>query len=586
MAKKMEKVDAVIVGAGWAGGIAAAELSKEGYKVVVLERGEDQGTEDWIGAKDELRYYRRGHMMQDLTKETYTSRNKPDETAYPLRTFQDAVLGRGTGGSGTHWNGYTWRWLPYDFEIYSKTVEKYGKDKIPEGMLLQDWGITYDELEPYYDKFEKMSGISGEEDPVGPKRSDDFPNPPMKKTKAIRVFEDATKKLGYHPFMAPSANMSQKYQNPDGETINACVYCSFCERYGCDFGAKASPNITVIATAEKTDNYELRNQSYVTRVLYEGDKATGLLYVDLKTGKEYEQPADLVVLSGYTFTNTRLLLLSEIGDPYNHNDKTGLIGKSFSGHHNDIHFVGATGFFEDKKFNNFAGAGSLGMAVNDPSGDNLDHNDLDFLHGYQIAIIEDGHGPLSLVGGTVPKDTPSWGEEFKEKSLFYTNRSLNIGVQPCGLSWDNNFMDLDPSYKDSFGDPLLRITTKFHDQDRKLMQHAVAKAGEIMKEMGADKVEVVDIPDDLEFNNKYGTSHYCGGVIMGESPETSAVNNYSQMWEMDNLFVLGTSSFPHISNFNPTGTIGAFAYRATEGMIEYLENDGGLLIEPKQKSES
>src|SRR5699024_5769288 len=129
--------------------------------------------------------------------------------------------------TSVHWSGQTYRYLPFDFEIRSKIVEKYGEDRIPDDMFVQDWGITYDELEPYYDQFEKTAGISGEENPLGPERSNKYPNPPMKETPITRLFKEAAEELDYHPYHIPSANMSQNYENPDGETINACAYCSF-----------------------------------------------------------------------------------------------------------------------------------------------------------------------------------------------------------------------------------------------------------------------------------------------------------------------------------------------------------------------
>src|SRR5699024_8263905 len=98
-----------------------------------------------------------------------------------------------------------------DFEARSKTIENYGEDKIPDEMFLQDWGITYDELEEYYDQFEKMAGTSGEEDPVGVWRSSDYPTPPMKETPPITLFKEAAKNLGYHPFQIPSGNISEQY---------------------------------------------------------------------------------------------------------------------------------------------------------------------------------------------------------------------------------------------------------------------------------------------------------------------------------------------------------------------------------------
>lgn len=194
MAKKLEKVDVVVVGSGWAGGIVSAELAKAGYKVVTLERGKKVDRADYIGVKDELRYTNRYEMMQNLAPETITSRVTMEDTALPVRTRKEMMAGTDLGGGSVHWAGATYRWRAYDFEIRSKTIERYGKDKIPEGMTIQDWGITYDEMEPYYDRWEKTAGISGEPDPLGDKRSSDYPNPPMKESPAVRLFKETTKK--------------------------------------------------------------------------------------------------------------------------------------------------------------------------------------------------------------------------------------------------------------------------------------------------------------------------------------------------------------------------------------------------------
>src|SRR5699024_10783137 len=165
------------------------------------------------------------------------------------------LLGTGVGGAGVHWNGMTDRFLPYDFEIRSKTIEKYGEDKIEEGLSIQDWGITNDELEPYYDKFEQMAGISGGETALRGERSDDYRTPEMSSTQALDLCKDATKNMGLNPFQGPSANGSEPYENPDGKRMNACQLNVFCERFGCEYGAKSSPILTVIPTAKETGNF-------------------------------------------------------------------------------------------------------------------------------------------------------------------------------------------------------------------------------------------------------------------------------------------------------------------------------------------
>ncbi|MBM7653912.1 GMC family oxidoreductase [Neobacillus cucumis] len=571
MARKLPKVDVVIVGVGWAGGIIAKELTKKGLKVVGLERGKERKTEDYYMVHDELRYALRYELMQDLSRETITFRGNEKIRALPMRQYGSFLLGDGLGGSGVHWNGQTFRFLPYDFEIYSKTVERYGKKKIPADMSLQDWGITYDQLEPYYDRFEKTAGISGEENPLGGKRSDKYPTPPMKKTPAIQMFEKATKNLKLHPYMMPSANLSESYKNPDGIQRAACQYCGFCERFGCEYGAKADPVVTVIPVANKTGNFEIRTHSNVRRILKTGNKATGVLYTDVTTGEEIEQPADIVVVTSYVFNNIRLLLMSGIGKPYDPNSGTGVIGKNYA---YQVIKGNAIGFFDDKEFSTFAGAGSLGMLVDDFNGDNFDHSNVNFIHGGMISLQQTGLRPIQ--NNPVPGGKPTWGKEFKANSVKYANRFLTVGSQGSSMPFKRHFLDLDPTYKDAFGDPLIRITFDFEEQDRQMSKYLAGKCADILKEMGANHIDTMkDLgPYDI---TTYQSTHNTGGVIMGADPATSAVNNYLQMWDMDNLFVIGASAFSHNSGYNPTDTVGAFAYRAAEGILKYRDKGGQVV---------
>lgn len=571
MARKLPEVDVVIVGVGWAGGIIASELARKGLKVVGLERGKERKTEDYYMVHDELRYALRYDLFQDLSKETITFRGNENMRALPMRQYGSFLPGDGIGGAGVHWNGHTFRFLPYDFQIHSKTVEKYGKNKIPADMTIQDWGVTYDELEPYYDRFEKTAGISGEENPLGGKRSDKYPTPPMKKTPAMKMFEEATKKMNLHPYMMPSANLSESYKNPDGIQRAACQYCGYCERFGCEYGAKADPVVTVIPVAVKTGNFEIRTHSNVRRLLKTGNKVTGVLYVDVTTGEEIEQPAGVVVVTSYVFNNVRLLLQSNVGRPYDPRTGRGVIGKNYA---YQVTKGGAVGFFNKKEFNTFAGAGALGIVLDDYNGDNFDHSNLGFIHGGVITYTQTGLRPIQ--NNAVPAGTPMWGKEFKDKSLKYANRYLSVTSQGSSMPFKHHFLDLDPTYKDAFGDPLVRITFDFEDQDRNLAQFLAGKSADILKEMGADHIDSMkDLgPYDI---TTYQSTHNTGGVIMGADPATSAVNNYLQMWDADNVFVVGASAFPHNSGYNPTDTVGALAYRAAEGILKYREKGGQVV---------
>ncbi len=164
MATMLKEVDAVCIGVGFTGSILARELTKAGLKVVGLERGPDRSTrEDFTlpSVRDDLKYAVRQELFQDTQTETVTLRHSPSETALPLRRLGSFLPGTGVGGAGAHWNGVTWRLLPSDHNLRSHLQNRYGRDAIPAEMTIEDYPVSYDELEPYYDRFEKLCGISG-----------------------------------------------------------------------------------------------------------------------------------------------------------------------------------------------------------------------------------------------------------------------------------------------------------------------------------------------------------------------------------------------------------------------------------------
>ncbi len=573
MANKLPKVPVVIVGMGWVGGIIAAELTKAGISVVGLERGKSRSTQDYYHVHDELRYASRYELMQDLSKETVTFRNTEKMRALPMRSYGSFLMGDGVGGAGVHWNGQSYRFLPYDFEIYTKTAERYGKNKIPQDMTIRDWGVTYDQLEPYFVKYEQMAGISGPAElpeHIG-KMSKPFPTPPMKTTPAMKLFTDAATKLGLHPYIIPSANLSQDYTNPDGIERAVCQYCGFCERFGCEYGAKADPVVTVLPVAQKSGKFELRTYCNVTEIMHDGKKATGVKYVNTLTGQEAVQPADVVVLAGYVFTNVRLLLMSKLGQPYDPKTQKGAVGRNYAYQTNG---AGSSVYYEDREFNLAMGAGSLGSCLDDYNGDNFDHGDLKFLHGANIRFTQTGLRPIQYQ--PAPADGPRWGQAFKQATLHNANRILGISGQGASMPNRYHYLDLDPEYKDSLGLPLIRMTFDFLDHDRELVKFIASKTKEIADQMGGTKTTVNDTIKQYNIV-PYQSTHNTGGTIMGADPDTSVVNSYLQMWDAENVFICGASNFPHNGGYNPTSTVGALAYRVAEGIEKYM-NKGGSLV--------
>jgi len=585
MATRLKPVDVVVVGLGVTGTILAKELAESGLKVVGIERGPMRDTYpdfQMPNAHDELKYQRRHELMQDLSRETITFRNNLSEIALPMRYLGSFKPGEGVGGAGVHWGTQTWRFLPWDFETRSRTLERYGKNQIAEDCTSQDWGVTYDELEPHFTKFEYLYGVSGKAgnlngkiipggNPFEGRRSREYPLPPMKTTHAGALFTKAAESLGYKPFSTPVATPSAAYTNPYGVTMNACVYCGYCEGFACEVGAKASPQTTVLPVLMKNKNFELRTLANVTGVNLDAAKkrALGVTYVDSR-GREFEQPAELVLLCSYVLNNVRLMLQSGIGKPYDPVANAGVVGRNYAYQTPSS----VTLFFEDKHFNSFMGAGGLGMSVDEFNGDNFDHTDLGFIGGGFIRSVSSGSRPIEV--RPVPAGTPRWGSAWKKATAQYFNRSFNLALQGACQSYRGNYLDLDPTYRDAYGLRLLRMTFDRHDNEHRMSQYITGKAAEIAKAIGPSKMNVNPRVGKYTIV-PYQSTHNTGGAVMGADPTMSAVNRYLQSWDVPNVFVIGASAFPQNGGYNPTDTVGALTYWALDAVKDrYLKRPGPL----------
>ena len=584
MAKTLPSVDAVMVGVGWTGGILAAELTRAGLSVVGLERGparEEAVDFAFPRIRDELKYGIRFGLAQDVSRDTLTFRNSADQTALPMRQLGSFLLGSGTGGAGAHWNGQTWRWTPYDFEIFTQTVARYGKAAIDDGMLLQDWGVTYAQLEPFFDKFERTAGIGGKAgnlqgkiepggNPFEGPRQSEYPNPPMKRSQLGDLFQNASQSLGYHPFPGPSANMTQAYTNPDGQSLGACMYCGFCERFGCDYNAKASPNNTVLPTALATGKFGVRHNANVVRVNLDssGKRAVSVTYIDLITGEEVVQPAEMIFLTSFTFGNVKLLMVSNIGEIYNPVTNKGTVGRNYTYQLS----AGAGGVIDDHDLKVFAGAGAESVVIDDFNGDHFDHTGLGFLHGGSISASSTGSRPIqSNPGGA------AWGSAWKHAAAAAYNTTVGIGAQVASLPFRENHLDLDPTYRDAYGLPLVRMTFDYRGNESRRSQYLAGITTKILTAMGAKKVTGRTVPEHYSIV-PYQSTHNQGGAIMGMDLSTSVVNPFMQHHQVPNLFVVGASSFPHNSGFNPTGTVGAVTYRLADAIVNrYIKSPGSLM---------
>jgi gluconate 2-dehydrogenase alpha chain len=590
MTRQLPKKDVVIIGLGWTGSIMANELAEEGLDVVAIERGpwRDTATDyppNYV--QDELRYRIRHELFLQPDQTTFTFRNKMDQRALPIRSWGAFMPPNGVGGGGVHWNAETWRFLPSDFVLRTHLTQRYGARFLPTDMTIQDWGITYDELEPHYDRFEYLCGTSGTAgnlkgeikeggNPFEGPRSRPYPNPAQQQPFSHTLFAKGARELGYKPFPQPSGNMSQAYTNPLGVRLGPCTYCGFCEWFGCANYSKASPQTTILPVLVRRRNFQVRDQSEVTRINVDssGKRATGVTFVDT-SGTEWEQPADLVILSAYTVFNVQLLLLSGIGKPYDPVANQGVIGRNFT--HQTISDV--TSFFDPAKFtfNPFIASGSIGMCIDEFNGDNFDHGPHGFVGGGYMGQVQTNGRPIQTT--PTPPGTPKWGAKWKQavRESYQSSLKPGTGVHGSMYSYRDVYLDLDPTYQDRFKRPLMRITMDFHDNELKQNAFLTDKFAEIFQAMGARQVvkEYRKGPYDI---TDYQTTHLCGGAVMGADPKTSAINRYLQSWDVPNLFVMGASGFPQNAGYNPTGTLAALAFWSAQAIrSRYLKSPGPLV---------
>lgn len=589
MANVKPKVDAVIVGMGWTGAIMAKELTDAGLNVVVLERGADRDTQpDFAYPKvvDELEGSVHRRYLQSLSQETVTARHNLTSTAVPYRQMGSFKPGTGVGGAGSHWSGCHFRALPEDFKLRSNVEQRYGAKFIPDDMTIQDFPVSYEDLEPHFDHFEYVCGTSGKAgviqgarqvggNPFEGSRSREFPLGPNPNYLGAEMFYKGAREMGWDPYPIPASNASGPYVNPYGCQMGPCNACGFCSDYGCLNYSKASPNISILPVLRQRKNFELRTHAQVLKVNLDSDgkKATGVTYLDAQ-GREVEQQADMVLLCAFSLYNVHLMLLSGIGKPYDPQTGEGTIGRNYS--YQNLNRV-VLFFGKEVQANQFIGIGGAGTTMDNLNGNQLDNAKAGFVGGGIIWARQPGAGPVR--GINVPPGTPAWGTQWKQAASDAFRHSFYFEVQGACMAYRQHYLSLDPTYKDGFGRPLLRMNFDWHDNEIKASQYLVGKALEMSKILNPTAMAGDAKKPGEHYNiTKYQSTHTCGGAIMGSDPKTSALNRYLQSWDVHNVFAIGANAFPQNNGYNPTGMVGALAYWSAKAIREqYLKNPGPLV---------
>jgi gluconate 2-dehydrogenase alpha chain len=546
---------ALIVGYGWVGAILASELTRNGYDVVVLERG---------AALEENRtgyYYRDGgerlrlQQVQNTAVQTYTLRHSPLRPALPLRRLGSFLNGEGTGGAGVLWGGTSTRFTPGAFRPATLFGER-AKARSSDAIDYEDWPIGYDELEPDFVQFERAIGVSGldGENPSSGPRSIPFPVRSSVSDEATALFGRAAETVGLNPFTVPSADLYDAYTNPLGVTRIPD------ERTGTTL---ATPLNTLHPATAQTGQLRLITGARVRAVLHDSKRATGVRYTD--GDGEHTIEADVVLLAAWTLENTRLLLVSGIGKPYDPATRTGVVGRGFCGHVN----IPTTGFFE-RRFDDAArGRTAVAFADFDPgwTGD-------DAPIGAALHTTHTDRQRDPFESAIVPEGTPGWGAEWKVALKQYHGRKIrSVAILELVPSFDR-YLDLDPVYRDANGDPLLRITFNYNQNDRELMTRHATIAQGVLRAAGAQSVES-DLYEGDYNAVPYQNTHWSGGVRFGSDPSKAALNSNLRSFDLANLWVVGASALPSSSAPPPTLTVGALAYRASRDILSYLGSRRG-----------
>nr|WP_255699477.1 GMC family oxidoreductase [Luteimonas sp. Y-2-2-4F] len=332
-----------------------------------------------------------------------------------------------------------------------------------------------------------------------------------------------------------------------------------------------SPVHRLVPQALARPGFELRTGAWVTRIETDRQtgRAVGVRYVDLADGREWRQPADIVVLASYTLGNVHLLLLSQIGEAYDPVSGRGLVGRDYC--YKSV--ARASAFFEDRHFNPWM-SDTLTALDDFNAGPDFGRAAAGVAGGY---IVYASTAAATPVGArALPAGTPAWGSAWKRAIAHWYPRTLALSAQTTMLPRRGNRLDLDPTYRDALGDPLLRMTFDYGDNERRLSAHSIGTLARIAEAAGATHY-VPPQPARHWSAVPYQATHCAGGTRMGRDPGDSVTNGYGQCWQADNLFIAGASLFPHNGCYPPTELVCALAYRTADAIrSRYLARPGPL----------
>lgn len=573
--------DAIVVGSGAAGGMAAHVLTSRGLRVLLLEAGKKLNIEKELKSTEwPYDHPRRGEMPYDshaLSLNEYNVRQPPyakglafnhvysyvqgwngtdysknivvDERDHPYTGTNYAwVRARVLGGKTNIWGRLALRLSDYDFK--AKSHDGYG----------EDWPISYKDIAPYYDKVDLYLGISGQKENL-PHLPDSIFQRPVKLTFAEVKLRQGLKKMGrmltpYRAGVTTDGLKHNKYRSK-------CFGRGACSRRvgGCDIHAAFDSPTGLIYPAMETGKLTLRTNSIAREIIVDKNtgKAAGVSFIDTETGRTYEAKAKVVVVAASTLESARLLLLSKSSaHPNGIGNSSGHVGHNFCEH---LMGPGVYGLVKDlvgkPRTLDDGRPGSFYI----PRFSNLSDKKSGFIRGYGF---EGGSGNAIFPSNAM--DTPGFGAEYKKRVRDYAGAFIGMGAFGEVLPRYENYMDIDPEVKDKWGVPVLRFHYKFGDNEHKMAKDMAESAKEMFEAAG---IEILGV--DKQVLTEGWSIHELGTARMGTDKKTSVLNQFQQSHDVKNLFVVDGSSHVSASCQNPTWTIMALCWRSCDHLADQFK---------------
>lgn len=560
---KANQYDAIVIGTGISGGMAAMELCRKGLKTLVLERGRSIKHGDYPTANmDDWEFEHNNEVPAETIAKDYPILNrksrllkeanlvhflKDGDYPYTEKRRFDWIRAYQTGGRSLVWGRQCYQLTDLDFEANAR-----------EGIGI-DWPIRYADVKPWYDYVTKFIGISGrvENHPHFP---DSFLQTPMHLNCVEAHLREkvAQKYPGRLITEGRVAHVTDYDPKVNLGSRGNCQYRNRCKR-GCPYGGYYSSNSGPLVVAEETGNMTMVNHAAVREIIYDADakRATGVRVKLTDTQEEVEFFTEGVMFLCASTLNSAAILLSSksTAQPNGLGNDNDMVGRNIMDHH---HRSGASASIEGFEDKYYKGRKANGFYV--PRFVNIDKkSNRPYLRGFGY------QGGASRKSWTGLVKEMSVGPQLKKELIGPGGWSVGMSGFGESLPNENNRVTLNTEKLDADGLPTLIMDVGFGENERAMRKDMKAYAAEMLEAAGAKNIR--------EFNSEvfpgFGI-HEMGSARMGHDPKTSVLNRNNQVWNCQNLFITDGSAMTSASCVNPSLTYLALTARAADFAVDSL----------------